>query len=148
MRTAATKNKSRVSAKEEEEEEQKLVKDGAKVLRAYESVDVQTYISAYKDFTLKEYRFNLTNSIRDTRPYNLEVEELTMEFWNDLIDECVKSFPYLPSKDPPQSFEDSDNNINKFFGNIFGNKLHRFFNTMGIYFAGIHTLLQILFTII
>ena len=85
----------------------------------------------------KEESAKLINeTLNQLRPGDLNARKETLLLWETCIENVIKRFPLAPTREKPQDFSNSTNNVNKFFGNKFGNTLRTYVNNLGVYFAG------------
>ena len=78
----------------------------------------------------------INDTLHALRPEALNSRKETIIIWEACIDNLSGKFPCVPSREKPQDFSKSTNNVNKFFGNKFGNVLRSYVNNLGVYFAG------------
>ena len=133
---SATKTDARVGKKALEKEDANNREEEGKVQQALYKIDLRHHISAYTNMDTETYRQNLQLNMDEANASDFDSYDETRTIWNDIIEDNYKKHPIPLTKETPQCFEGTDNNINKFFGNVFGNQLHRFFNVMAIHYSG------------
>lgn len=134
---SATKKDTRVGKKALEKEDANNREEDGKVQQALMKIDLRQFISAYNGTHIETYRQNLILNMDEANAIDFDSFNETRTIWNSIIVENYKKHPIPLTKETPQCFEGTDNNINKFFGNVFGNQLHKFFNVMAIHYSGI-----------
>lgn len=108
---------------------------------AFRNVDIQSLISEYENLKKDEYKEELAINLRSYFPWQLDAYNETREYWMESLRVCNAKFPTLLTVTKPQSFEDQDNNINKYFGNSWGNQQRLFIYNMARHYAGNNYLL-------
>ena len=136
MRSSGNKDAPKLGKKAQKLDEDAINTDGQKVMKALLEVDVRRYIDTYNTLNLEDYLASIHPVLKTLRPCDLDGSESMKDLMISMLSSCAERFPVPPTRDSPQSFFDSINNINKFFGNEIGNRLHKVLNVMCIYYAG------------
>jgi len=110
--------------------------DGKRTNSALNQVDLRIYLDSGAEMEIEEVSKIINETIHLLRPEELNARKETVTIWEECIVNLSGKFPCVPSREKPQDFSKSTNNVNKFFGNKFGNVLRSYVNNLGVYFAG------------
>ena len=134
-----TSERSKKLATEKDNED---VSDRKKTNSALNQVNLLTYIDGGVELEKEESAKLINETLNQLRPGDLNARNETLLLWETCIVNVTTRFPLAPTREKPQDFSNTKNNVNKFFGNKFGNNLRTYVNNLGIYFAGENMLLS------
>jgi hypothetical protein len=106
------------------------------ILQALGQVRIDHHVEQLANLSLQVYAREVAQQLSLLKCSQLDTYTVTVSHWIAAIDECYKKFPIPKSTVRPISFINGDNNINKFFGNYFGNILRKFAINMAKFYIG------------
>ena len=103
---------------------------------ALTKVDLRPYLLEGSKLDTKDFESRIAILIDGLKPSSLDECQDTRDVWENCMQRLIPKYASCPTREKPQDFSKNTNNVNKFFGNILGNSLRSYVNSLGIYFAG------------
>ena len=136
MKISVERSIRRKGKKVKEQQDDEEASDRKKTNMALAKVRIQEYVLGGSDMTKEDCAKFVSENLSKIRPSGLDNVPETQLLWETCIEQLRVNYPIIATREKPQDFTNNSNNINKFFGNKFGNILRSYVNNLGIYYAG------------
>jgi hypothetical protein len=111
-------------------------KDNTAARKALEKlINIKKHIPAFTGFKDETFLSHSQIAMRDMRPMD-QLDDRSKEAWERAMIAVQLKYITPQSKQNDVSFDNQANNINKFLGNVLGNKVRKYTNTMTKYYTG------------
>ena len=134
------KDQTTIRAESQKKRQREIANDEEKEVRcitqALGQVRIGHHVVQLSNLSFQVYAREVAQKLSLLKCSQLDTYTVTVTHWIAAIDECYKKFPYPKSTVRPISYVNGDNNINKFFGNYFGNILRKFSINMAKFYIG------------
>ena len=121
----------KVSAARETQSE----KDNTAARKALEVINIRRHIPAFAGFKDETFLSHSHKAMRDMRPMS-QLDDESKDAWERAMISVQLRYITPQSKQNDVSFDNQANNVNKFLGNVLGNKVRKYTNTMTKYYTG------------
>ena len=136
MKPIIVRSKDRVGKKATKLKEDEDTNDRRLTGVALSKVDLRPYLLEGSKSDKKGFESIIQTLIAELKPSSLDECKETRDLWENCIERLNPKYSSCPTREKPQDFKNNNNNVNKFFGNSFGNLLRSYVNSLGVYFAG------------
>lgn len=111
-------------------------KDNNAARKALEKlINIKRHIPAFIGYKDETFLSHSHQAMREMRPMS-QLDNRSKEAWEKAMIAVQLKYITPQSKQNDVSFDNQANNINKFFGNVLGNKVRKYVNTMTKYYTG------------
>lgn len=122
-------------------ENQEDSEDRSSSQKALTLVNIKKYLSEYTGFTDTEYYNDIQRKMDMLDAQTFDDLDDTRLIWENCIADLTRDYRVPSTISKSTAFGNPNNNVNKFFGNVFGTKLRQFTNVMAKYFSGINSMI-------